>query len=235
MAEHDDILRKIKACLAMAQSDNPNEAATALQRARDLMEKYDVSIDDVAISDVTSCYSSAKGGRVPPAHIGMLAGMVARVFGVEFVYRVGFDGSRWCGGFDFFGIGAGPEMAAYAYEVLERQLIKGRTAYIRTLNKRLKRQTKVRRGDMYAQGWVSAVADKITPHKRTDKETRVIAEYQEKRWPGQLAQCTPRNTAGKARVHDYGAVAQGLRDGREVQFHQGVSGSEQARIAGRRS
>ncbi|WP_252473542.1 DUF2786 domain-containing protein, partial [Microbulbifer okhotskensis] len=35
----DAILRKIKRCLALAKSSNPNEAATALRQAQTLMQK----------------------------------------------------------------------------------------------------------------------------------------------------------------------------------------------------
>jgi hypothetical protein len=227
MAEHDDILRKIKSCLAMAQSDNPNEAATALRRAQELMEKYGVTSDDVAISDVNSSMADARSGRVPPAHIAMLANMVGRAFGVELVYNASFDGNKWRAAVEFYGLNAAPEVAAYTYEVLVRQLTKDRSGYIATLNKRIKRTTKVRRGDMYAKGWVRAVADKVPSHFPTEAETKAIEAYKAKRWPEELETTSGRDLTTKARNHDYGALSKGFADGRKVDFRQGVAGERQ--------
>lgn len=227
MAEHDDILRKIKSCLALAKSDNPNEAATALRRAQELMEKYGVTSDDVAISDVNSSISDARSGREPPTYIAMLANMVARAFGVELVYLPHFDGNKWRAAVEFYGLNAGPKVAAYTYTVLERQLIKDRTAYIATLNKRIKRTTKIRRGDMYAKGWVSAVANKVPSHFRTEAETKAIEAYKSKRWSEELESTTGRDLTTKVRNHDFSALSKGLADGRKVDFRQGVAGEHQ--------
>jgi len=232
MAGHDDILRKIKACLALAQSDNPNEAAAALSRAQELMEKHGVSHDDVAISDVSSCTADSGAGRVPPKHIVMLANMVARAFGVETVYRAYYHGDRWRARFEFYGLDASPKVAAYTYEVLERQLTKSRTAYIGSLNKRLKRSTKVRRGDMYASGWVRAVANKVTSHCTTEAEAKAIEAYEAKQFGDGLQTVTGRDLSTKARNHDYGALIDGLADGGKVDFRQGVSGENQKALGG---
>lgn len=40
-------LEKIKKCLALAESTNPNEAESALRQARKLMEKYQLEMSDV--------------------------------------------------------------------------------------------------------------------------------------------------------------------------------------------
>ena len=82
----DKILRKIKRCLALARSNNPNEAATALRQAQALMAKYGVTHEDVAISDVESSIAQACSGKTPPTYIAMLANMVAGAFGVEVIY-----------------------------------------------------------------------------------------------------------------------------------------------------
>ena len=45
-------IRKIKHCLALAQSANENEAATALRQAQALMREYRLTEMDVKLSDV---------------------------------------------------------------------------------------------------------------------------------------------------------------------------------------
>lgn len=226
----DNILRKIKRCLALARSSNPNEAATALRQAQALMARHGVTREDVAASDVDSHVSKAEAGKVPPAHIAMLANMVANAFGAEIVYSPVFDGERWVGRVEFYGLGSAPEIAGYAFEVLGRQLKRDRNAYLAGLSKRLKRATKVRRGDLYAQGWVRAVSRQVIPHDQTEQEAQAIAAYQARRWPDPLETCSARNTANKARAHDYSALAQGVADGKKVSFHQGVTGASRAAI-----
>jgi hypothetical protein len=228
----DSILRKIKRCLALAKSSNPNEAATALRQAQALMAKHGVTSEDVVASDVNSHTASAGAGKTPPAHIAMLASMVASAFGVEVVYRASHDWQRgkWQGKVEFYGVGSAPEIAGYAFEVLGRQLKRDRNAFLSSLNKRLSRATKVRRGDLYAQGWVQEVSSQVVPHTQTEQESQAIAAYKAKRWEEPLKTCKVRDTASKARLHDYGAFEQGVEDGKKVSFHQGVTGTERAAI-----
>jgi len=223
---HDNILRKIKGCLALASSSNPNEAAAAVQRAQALMAKYGLTREDVAASDVSARSTLAGCGKTPPAHIIRLCRMINDAFGTAFVYAPEWDfsGWRWVGRVEFYGVGSAPEIAGYTYEVLERQLRRDRLKYVSTLPKRLKRETKVRRGDLYAQGWVHAVRSKVTPRYVSEQEEMALAAYKDQRWQGSLESFSGRNTAIKGRVHDLGALSAGLADGKQVSLHQGVTG-----------
>ncbi|MCO1335332.1 DUF2786 domain-containing protein [Microbulbifer sp. OS29] len=224
------ILRKIKRCLALAKSSNPNEAATALRQAQTLMQKHGISKADVGASDVGSHISSAVGGgRTPPAYMAVLMNMVAGAFGAKCVYQTQFDNGKWRGVVEFFGLDGAPEIAAYAFEVLGRQLKSDRNAYVSGLNKRLKRTTKIRRGDLYAQGWVQAVSQKVVTHKCSPAERQAMASYEEKRWPN-LETAEGRDTTTKARCHDMQAKLQGLIDGEKVDFHRGVRSTKRAAL-----
>lgn len=226
----DKILRKIKRCLALARSSNANEAATALRQAQALMEKHGVTREDVAASDVDSYVAgAASAGKMPPAHTAMLANMVAIAFGVELIYQRRYSGEKLEGVFEFYGIDSTPEIAGYAFEVLARQLKKDRNAYVTSLNKRLKRATKIRRGDLYAQGWVQAVRHKVVARRPGEAEQRAMAIYRGKRWPN-AETAEGRDTTQKARTHDMEARLRGLVDGDKVEFHQGVNGSKQAAL-----
>jgi len=46
------IIRKIKRCLALSQSSNENEAATAMRQAQSLMYEYRLTEMDVRLSEV---------------------------------------------------------------------------------------------------------------------------------------------------------------------------------------
>lgn len=224
------VLDKIKKCLRLAQSSNANEAAAAMRQAQKLMEIHGVTADDVAISDVDSHIATAGAGKTPPSHVAMLANMVAGAFGAELAYCPLHDGARWHGRFEFYGVSGAAEVAGYAFEVLGRQLKRDRNAYMATLNKRIKRTTKVRRGDLYAQAWVNAVARHVAPHQRSEVEDKAIAAYQAKRWEKPLETQQARDNTKGMRSHDFDALRQGRRDGEKVSFHQGVSGRRQAAI-----
>jgi|SRR5690554_6195371 len=224
------ILDKIKKCLALAKSSNSNEAAAAMRQAQKLMEIHGVSTDDVEISDVGSHVAKAGAGRTPPSHVAMLANMVASAFGAETVYHSQHNGERWHGRVEFYGVNGAGEVAGYAFEVLGRQLKRDRNVYLNTLDKRLKRATKVRRGDLYAQAWVDTVASQVVPHKRSETEAKTIASYQAKRWEEPLETIQGRDNTKGAGSRDAGAWYQGRVDGERVSFYQGVNGQRQTAI-----
>ncbi|MGM0913735.1 MAG: DUF2786 domain-containing protein [Pseudomonadota bacterium] len=224
------ILDKIKKCLALAKSSEAHEAAAAMRQAQKLMEIHGVTADDVAVSDVESHVAKAGAGKTPPSHVAMLANMVAGAFGAEIVYSPLYDGRRWIGRVEFYGVNGAAEVAGYAFEVLGRQLKRDRDAYLGTLNKRLKRATKVRRGDLYAQAWVDTVARQVVPHQRSEAEDKIIAAYKAKRWEEPLESCQARDNTKGLRSHDADAFFRGRADGKKVSFHHGVNGQRQTAI-----
>lgn len=229
------ILDKIKKCLRLAQSSNPNEAATALRQAQILMEQHGVSMDDVAISDVDTSLTPSGAGKTPPNHIAMLVDMVCQAFCAEAIYTQVIDSKSlsWKGHVEFIGINSAAEIAAYAYEVLFRQLKRARTEYLKSLNKRLKQSTKVRRADIFCRGWVLAVSEKVSPREFPQAQKDVISKYIERRWNNKLQNKAALDRTSSARKYDHSAFSEGLREGEKVQFHHGVKGWKQAAIGNR--
>jgi hypothetical protein len=78
-----DILEKIKKLMALAQSPNPNEAASALRKARALMDKYRIDQQQLVESDIHE--SGVKVGRYkkPPVHHVVLGNVIAELFSCE--------------------------------------------------------------------------------------------------------------------------------------------------------
>ena len=120
------VLEKIKKCLALSQSANENEAAQALKQAQALMRQYSITDIEVELSAVTET-GVGSAASLPSWH-QLLISRCAKAFGVECYLE------RCCGTAEvrFFGLGVKPELAAYAYEVLLRQLKKSRREYIKT-------------------------------------------------------------------------------------------------------
>ncbi len=148
----EEIIRKIKKCLKLSASANEYEAGLALQRAQEMMAKHGVSIHDVELSEITRHRSKATASRRPPNHVVMLADVVKRAFGCECLFssrRRAFEG--WTCDAQFIGADANPEIAAYAFSVLLRQMERGRKAYLGTLSRRMRPRTKAKRAPPLAR------------------------------------------------------------------------------------
>jgi hypothetical protein len=159
----DDALRRIKACLARARCDgaSENEAETALRQARALMEKYGVDEGDVAAADVCTHETAINSFGLPPVWGMNLAGLVGRFFQCRPIWVHGADWRKVKTCVEYHGIGVRAEIAAYAFQVLYRQLLRDRLAYLKTIPKRIKRANRTARADAFAEAWVNAVWMKV--------------------------------------------------------------------------
>lgn len=155
---NEKLLEKLKKLLALAKSDNPHEAALALQRAQKLMQAYNITQADLALSDIDESVSHywAAGSVNPPRYMLGLLDIIQVAFGVKSIIHSGFKPSV-----GFYGNKDRVELASYTWEVLARQLIMARKNYIRQQNKRIKNTTKTSRGDKFAEGWVLAVRSEV--------------------------------------------------------------------------
>ena len=227
---NEKILEKIKKCLRLAKSSNENEAAAAMRQAQKLMRMHGIEHSYVIAAEGVEAHNVFVGAsKKPSAHLGMLARMVCRAFGVEVIWNTTSLFGQRESRLQFYGIDSAPEIAGYAFDVLLRQLKRDRTRYMAALNKRLKRATKTRRGDLYAQAWVQAVEKQITDYERSEEEKAAVQAYREQRWP-EVGSTTCRDNTKGTRRNDYDAFRKGYRDGEKVDFHRGVSGSKQAAL-----
>lgn len=65
--DRNKALDKIKKCLRLATSANPNEAAAAMRQAQALMRKHGIGQDDVSMADVMECTAVAGSKRPRPS------------------------------------------------------------------------------------------------------------------------------------------------------------------------
>lgn len=210
---HPDILKKIKKCLALAGSSNPNEAEAALRQAQALMRLHNIDEADIRLSDVKPCYKKIAHRKAFPNYQQVLISKCAAAFEC---YVIACLDPRYEGHLKFIGTGSKPELALYAYDVLNRQLKKARANYLKTLTRVKKTATKTARADSYCEGWVVAAVKNIKGHGQ-DYGTGVIAEY--------IKQHHPELTAAKTikRKESWDDAVKGLLDGRDAQFHPGVN------------
>ena len=129
MMDKNQALAKIKKCLALSHSTNEYEAAQAFKHAHVLMQQYNLGTTDIELADVGE--QNIRTTKTLPQWHWDLSLVCARAF----------DCRRWkqdrdTGSFFIFcGLNGKQELAAYAYEVLLRQIKSARRSYIKeTLN-----------------------------------------------------------------------------------------------------
>lgn len=219
MENRDSILEKIKKCMALAKSANEHEAAAALRQASKLMEMHQVSQAEMLAIGVSEV--SAKAGVIarPSNWENRLAGFIAHVFGCRLIFREGFAQSHWV----FVGISPANEVAAYSFEVLYRQARKARQDFMATHLKRFKKSNKVRRADLFSQGWVQAACCAVSPSSQPEGTAEAIRAYMDLKHSdlGKL-ESVDRNKGRSLSYKDEMALDAGFSAGRNAQLHKGV-------------
>lgn len=174
----EQLLRKIRACLRLAGSASAHEAAAALRQAQKLMDAYGISrheVGDVSEAEVRS----GRSGQKLAKSVAALALMVAKAFRCRTVFGVVARGNGAVT-VTFFGEDASPQIAAYSFDVLRRQMDAERRKHLQRVRVPANRAA---RGEAFAQGWVNSVRDLLpTPPDGHASETALDA-YEQQRWP----------------------------------------------------
>lgn len=171
--DRESALKRIRKCLALAESNEPHEAAAALRQARALMDKFEITEREAELSDIaeSSCLSSGK--TMVPVWEASLAKAVGETFGCRVLHSSGRPRKRSYvrpflssqsdyyrttygnGSLHFVGVQPSAEIARYAFEALRRQLRRARASYRAQLGGGGPRL------DAFVIGWVMAVQGKL--------------------------------------------------------------------------
>lgn len=157
--------------------------------------------------------------------MAILAEMVARVFGVKFYTSHGTEqwGKPAKRTIHYYGPDERPQIAAYSFEVLGKQLVKARRDYLSTLRKNIKQATKVARADTFCSAWVNGAYAVVSDFAVTEAETTLMECYRSRKLSEGMKRLEPRKP-GKARGTDK-AESEGYLAGRNAQLHHAVSSS----------
>lgn len=227
----DEAIKKIRKCLAMGKSTNPNEAAIAMRQAQRLMQEFDIALDHVALSDVQTVRCTTRTNSQPRWEV-LLASIVADAFGCNLIWLTGqkllahrFVTVREVA---FVGIGSAAQIAAYAWDVLSRQCAKARLMHIRKQPARCRPQTLTARGDAFAMGWVAAASNKLDAFTQGSREKLLIEQYVAASWPDSKTLKPKDRTVGRnvsTNDHRSGFIA-----GLDAQLDRGVDGAPARRL-----
>lgn len=237
-------IRKIKHCLALAQSSNENEAATAMRQAQALMREYQLSEIDVKLSDVGEVESSMSRAERRPVWDRSLSAMVAQVFNCKTLRY-----QHWCTiknrrveRATFVGVSPSQHIALYAYETLLTKLTLARNEYVAGVRAGRHRSdySPPTAGDHFAIGWVSEVHRKLYALVPRGEEDQLLEQRctgrdlvaVESQHQALITEYLSDKNVGKARKAreaelDFNAQIAGMLAGRKVDLHAGLaSGSE---------
>lgn len=225
--DRDKALDKIRKCLALAGSSNPHAAATAMRQAQKLMAEFDITDDDVQLTDVGEDSVRASYTTLTRWESN-LALLIAEAFGCEQFTRL----ERWIGPrgrkiserhYCFVGVGAAPQIATYAFEVLSRQCAADRLRHIASLHKNCLPATRTARGDAFARGWVRGVSALVQKHAGGARHHQLLQQFMQRNHP-ELREVTVRDRLGKKRGLSLNDLAQGLQVGRNAQLSHALHG-----------
>ncbi len=220
------VLRRIRKCLALSTSNNPHEAGAALRQAKALMSKHGISEMDVTLDSIEAAvpdmnFTAAKMPRYSSALTATVANAMG--VGVTLVYRDNKKGKKVMVPL-FHGFDADAEIAAYAYEVLHRQMMEDRKEMLKTLDG-YSPAVKTKQANYFCEGWVVAVhkkvqefATQIPPHR-----AEVLDEWQRIAFNKTV---TPKTRQRKISFESAMAVAQGMEKGEQAQIHR-ATGTDQ--------
>ncbi|MBD1229816.1 DUF2786 domain-containing protein [Acinetobacter seifertii] len=224
----EEAILKIKKCLALAKSANENEAAIALRQAQALMREFQIDPD---LLDIVEASCESKATKVPQAWESSLVMTIARAMQCKPIFSSGSSTWGIKASWTFIGVDPAPEVASYTFDVLYRQVIRSRKSFIENSLKRVSvKKNKVRRADLFCEGWVDSVKHLITdldidvPTNTTER----IKKYMDKT-RGKLGSFTPKDrNKGKAfndrAANDYHA---GKQSGKSAKLNQAMNGGKQ--------
>ncbi|AWR82837.1 DUF2786 domain-containing protein [Salmonella enterica subsp. enterica serovar Virchow] len=221
-ARQEQLIKRIRKLLALSRNNsNSHEAGQALSRAQALMRKHGITELDADISVIKT--SSSKGApseaEKVPVWMGRLMNVVAGAFGCHTYldWRI-TTGGYWRRIVTFYGFGERPVVAAYAFDVLCRQMQKATKEYLSTQSRKLKQSTRRARAAMFRDGWVYGVRDVVDVFRLTEDETCVMNTWlQNQQFEGMVVFREVKDCYGG----DH-ARWQGYNEGKKATLHHGV-------------
>ncbi|POT29867.1 DUF2786 domain-containing protein [Citrobacter braakii] len=230
--ETEKCLAKIKKLLNLARrSLNSHEAACALNQAQALMRKHKLSQNDIDLMDITSKASKGAPSHAQniPRYMTFLGQLICYAMGVNCYYssRRNYMNGQKKNTVIFYGPNERPEIAAYAFDVLSRQMVKARRTFIASLRKNIKPATKTARADQFCEGWAEGAYHTIETFVVTDTEKTLMTNFLMKlRKERDFSDLNPRE-AKKCRG-DQDAADAGFNEGLKARLNHGVSGKDSA-------
>lgn len=227
MENKEKYLAKIKKLMRLARgTSNPQEAANAMSKVQAYMREYGLTENDVELAEVKEFSSTGAPSNAEkvPEYVSALSTLVCRAFGVNCYFSRRYRPSGAAkNAVCFYGPGERGEIAAYAFDVLGRQLKQARSEYQAKNCKRCKRATAVARADQFCEGWVSGAYYAIRAFTVTPQEKGQMELYHQRLRNERSMTDLKTREAAKCRG-DHDASWAGYEEGKKAKLHHGVNG-----------
>lgn len=227
---NEKYLNKIKKLLNLAKrTTNANEAANAMSQAQALMRQHGLTESDVELMAINEAGSKTvpSHARKTPVYMAGLMQLISDAFGVQ-SYLLFKQGNKDT--VIFYGPNERPLIAAYAFDVLSRQMMKARREFSAGLRKNIKPSTKIARADTFCEGWVAGVWQVIDEFVVSDAEATLIEAYHRKLQQDIGVTTREPRDAKTVRGGD-DARSAGYIAGKNANLHRAVSGAGAASLA----
>lgn len=231
MDAREEVLEKIRKCMALAKSGNEHEAAAALRQAQKLMELYQVSNAEMLAIGVRESRSKSGAASFPAAWEVELASHIAAAFCCKIIFSPGWDGAWWI----FIGLPPANDVAAYSFDVMLRQALKARRGFIESELRRTKRRAnKTRKADLYSAGWVHSACAQVGRLTPQEGAAEAIGAHMQLNHPrlGDL-KTNDRNSGRNWSDRDHDIYGAGRDSGKDARLHQGVGTSSPLMLGGK--
>lgn len=227
--DKDKYLNKVQKLLRLSKSaSSPHEAASALAKAQAFMRQHNLSEQDVLLTDIgeASSRTAPSDAEKVPKYMAYLAQVICSAFGVKsyFGWRLTAS-STHKRVVSFIGPAGREVVAAYAFDVLVRQLRQARKDFQAVHCRRVRPATKVARADLFCEGWTMGAYQAIEALVVSDDEEAMMAVYAEKRRSQGVSALKTRGAKMKVDGGDR-AMMSGYVQGQKARIHHGVNGEQ---------
>ena len=218
------VIEKIKKCMALGGSSNPNEAAAALRQAQKMMEMHDLTEDDIEGSnyknETVDCPIQAN--KTVPVHLTRFVNVIMKAFQVKAVVESNVRISDRSYRIRYFGPNHRVTMAAYAHTVIYRAM---EAAWKEQL--KLRPEWKGVRGARlsFMVGWLEAIAAKVNDIGWPEGEEARTEVIKNEFYSTSLVKTKQRNN----RLYG-GAMAEGAAAASSFNINRPITPGQQARL-----
>ena len=214
----ESVIRKIEKCLALSKSSNEHEAAAALRQAHKLMEAYNVTPEALAGAKIGQAEAKTDAWSRPPAWEMRLISLLKVAFGCDAILRFGYQGVLTV--VVYIGVKHQAQLAAYAHEVLRKQVDRARTKYTATLTG-YSRGEKISSGDLFSRGYISNIQAQVSALAVPPDQAKAIFDVKTKLLGGEGKTYQPASHGGAA----YDAYNAGAKAGSGASLHRPMAGA----------
>lgn len=215
------IIRKIEKCLALSKSSNEHEAAAALRQATKLMQAYNITPEALAGAKIGEHEANTDAWTRPPAWEMDLLNVIKSAFACDCILRIGNSDRRRLTTVVYIGLKHQAQLAAYAHEVLRRQVVKARTKYTSELSGWHTRGEKIAKGGSFSRGYIDNIRSQVTALAQTKEEAATIDAYRLKL----LGEGSKTYKPNSART-DWASLDAGRAAGKGASLHRPMNGGK---------